>query len=307
MSRALFEEFIAKFGALKRRVNSNPLTLGWLAKEEPDLGALALEVQNLFTRVATYFAKSLRPFTVRPPPALRGALIDYRDKWETKVSEVGYRWLFDNLDKFIEVTSPNDGAVSSPPPKFDPLRHDASKEVYEIFAVADSVMQTSEGEDLGDGLHIAFGAWDFFRDTVGIDLAAIHQRWKEVPHHLIPEHVANNISETEPGGLYDLLSEASRAYVFGLHGAALAMCRAITEIVLTTSYGVSKEEGGLKSIIMIAEHRHPWMKRLKLGQKKRLADEVLHEGRSASEQAVLAYLKDLNELIEKSPPLASRQ
>ena len=96
-----------------------------------------------------------------------------------------------------------------------------------------------------------------------------------------------------------LFDEAVKAYVFGAFGASLAMCRAITEIVLTKHYGVVGSD--LKDVIVLAEKRFPLIRCHKLQDKRRTANRVLHEGRMAEQQAVLGYLQTLRDLIERAP------
>ena len=107
-----------------------------------------------------------------------------------------------------------------------------------------------EGEELYESLHKALKAWDFFDQTIGVDLEGVYRRWKQIPHILIPSHVSLAAGPRKPGGLIELLGEASRAYVFGAHGAAIAMCRAITETILVDHFRIPREREGLADVIV---------------------------------------------------------
>ena len=127
------------------------------------------------------------------------------------------------------------------------------------------------------------------------------ERWKRVDPVFVPDHVANAYGVSEPGSLYELLDQAVRAYVYGASAAAIAMCRALTKLILRRHYGCEGED--LERIIIFAETQpnYRWMKRHKLQDKRRLANQVLHEYRHVADESVVAWLSTLKELIDRAP------
>jgi hypothetical protein len=108
--------------------------------------------------------------------------------------------------------------------------------------------------------------------------------------------------------LGDLLDNAVRAYVCGAPAAAIAMCRAVLEMVLKTRYlapNHASQEYGLKKIISLAESRSAFLRKLRLSELKEAGDEILHryhrrDPLSASdEKQIIDYMRTLKTLIQK--------
>lgn len=264
-----------------------------------------------FQRIQHALAVSGRKVAVPPTAAFRGIFQDYRDKWKNAVEAVGSDWLAVQLDDWLknldvdklQAVNPDLAGKLLGPPDFDPSTENAYDLIGDIFWWADTMMENREGTDAGDDLHKALQAWDHFEKIIGVDLQRIWHRWSKAQTVFVPPHVAAAHGPEEMGGLFDLLNEAHKAFVFGAHGAAIAMCRALTEIVLVKHYGLG--EGDLKDVIILAENRHPWVRPLKLQNMRKLANGVLHRSEKASEDAVITFLATVRELIEKAPAKAS--
>jgi hypothetical protein len=291
-------------------VNSDPLKLGWKSKNDPALQELACDLNGCFQNITRGLARLDRKSVTPPTAAFRGAFREYREKWKGPVETVAAEWMTEQLEvlnQLIERIGPEKLEEDHPelaknllgPPDFDPTIESAYDLLDDIFWWAHTIMDTEEGTDTGDSLHKAFQAWYYFQDTIGVDLQQIWHRWSKAQTVFVPPHVAAAHGPEEKGGLFDLLNEAYKAFVFGAHGAAIAMCRALTETVLVKHYGLTSSE--LKDVIVLAEKRYPRLHSLKLQDKRRLANRVLHRGEKANEDAVLAYLATVKELIEMAP------
>ena len=293
--------FLQSFPALKAKVNHNPRNLVWMAHESIEVEKLAVDVfnadQDLKTLLATASSKAITPV----PTGFKGVLADYRSEWEDKIGVVISDVISKVLKELKEASDPVSDNTGSEPdrPSFDARFENAAELIEDILWLSDAHAQ--EDSDLGDEQRKALQAWDWFRDTVGLDLKAVAARWRRIQPVFVPDHVANAHGYTEPGSLYELLDQAVRAYVFGASTAAIAMCRALTELILTRHYDCEGDE--LKSIIIFAESRYKyaWMKKHKLDEKRKLANQVLHQYRHATNESVLGWLATLKELIEKAP------
>ncbi|MCH7932261.1 MAG: hypothetical protein IH906_08665 [Proteobacteria bacterium] len=139
------------------------------------------------------------------------------------------------------------------------------------------------------------GPFDYYSGTIGVDLEGITRRWKQVPHIFVPRHVSAAYGRSERGSLFHLLNDAVRAYVFGVPLAAIVMCRAVCEMVHKKHYGRAKDEWS--SLV----------EELDLGQKKNLADTVIHNYAHRhkitedDEKVILDYLESAKTVIERAP------
>lgn len=313
MAEIPFEVFLATFSRLRTRVHGNPRNLRWRAKNDPSLGELASEVNNCVVRVMHGLAASQHK-SATPPAAFRSMFQDYREFWKDAVESVAAERMTQQLDELIgllekadmqklEQDSPELAEKLLAPADFDPTMESAYDLVDDIFWWADTIKNNEKGTDTGDSLHKAFQAWNYYQNTIGVDLLQIWHRWSKAQTIFVPPHVAIAHSPEERGGLFDLLDEAHKAFVFGAHGAAIALCRALTEIVLVRHYGVA--EGNLKDVIVFAETTHSWIRQLRLQDMRKLANRVLHRGEKADEDAVVSYLATIKQLIERAPLRAS--
>lgn len=305
-----FEAFLEKFSRLKAKVNNNPANLHWKSKNDPSLGKLAFELYGDFQGIVRGLA-ALPMKSVTPPTAIfTDTFREFGEKWKVPVQSIGDEWIAQQLPevmRFIEGIDPEKLQENHPelaeslldPPKFNPTAENPYEESEYIFWWADISMSNHKGTDIGDSLHKALQAWDHYQNTIGLNLRAIWHRWSKVQTVLVPPHVAGSPIRDGRAGLVELLSEAVKAFVFGVNGAAIAMCRALTEMILIEYYGVG--EGKLDNIIVLAEKKYRWIQSLKLQETRMLANRVLHCREKTSEEAILGYLATIKELIERAP------
>ena len=145
----------------------------------------------------------------------------------------------------------------------------------------------------------AYGAWDFFENTIGVDFIAIYNRWGKTPQLYIPHHLQNR--NTVP--LIELYHEAVKAYTFGNRIASVVMCRALMEHILQKYYQVKGET--LQNIIALAEAKFPNLKKLNMDKKRRLANDILHEYENRTsdleDKAIIEFLRTIKYLVQKVP------
>jgi len=163
---------------------------------------------------------------------------------------------------------------------------------------------------------IALEAFDYLTDPIGIDINDIFGRWREVPRVFVPLSVSNKHG-AERGSLNDLLDDAVRAYVCGAPTAAVAVCRAVLEMVVKDHYASDpkdrtwthksgrQREMGLGALIVLAEKRFEFLRPLKLAALKDAGDEILHRYRrreplsESDEKAIIEYMRTLKTLIQQ--------
>lgn len=301
MAHPAFINFLQEFSALKSKVNNNPNSVVWMAGQSRDVQALAMNVYIAWQKLNTLLATAPSKGIDRVPRGFRGQFLDYESKWAEKIGKAfsdAIAKIIENMNEIPEM-SREDEDQEPDRPDFNPRHEDAAELVGNMHWLADLYAQ--EDSDIGDEQRKGLQAWDWFEQTVGLDLEAIATRWKRIEPVFIPDHVANAYGASEAGSLSELLDQAVTAYVHGASAAAVAMCRALTELVLTKHYGCEGED--LENIIIFAEKqpRYYWMKKHKFQKKRKLANQVLHEYRRLTDESVVNWLAAIKELIEKVP------
>jgi len=76
-----------------------------------------------------------------------------------------------------------------------------------------------------DGCRAGLDPLKHLVDSVGLDLAAVMERWQRLRPIFMPKHVAELQQMNLSGPLTELFDDAVRAYVCGAPAAAFAMCR----------------------------------------------------------------------------------
>lgn len=82
----------------------------------------------------------------------------------------------------------------------------------------------------------------------------------------------------------------------------MAMCRALMEHILKRHYNI--EAGDLEKIIAIAEVRHPQLKKLKMQEKRKISNDMLHNyegGADIEDEALVGYFRTIKYLIQEIP------
>lgn len=166
--------------------------------------------------------------------------------------------------------------------------------------------------------NIAYEAYEYFTQTIGVDVEDIFRRWQALPSVFMPAKIANKYG-TEKGSLNDLLDDAIRAYICGAPAPAIAMCRAALEMILKKHYldpseyqYLNKDKSrlldyGLKEIIVLAEKKYDYLKEKKLTSLKSEADKVLHNYSKTKklydddQKTIFQFLLTLKFLIAKAP------
>jgi len=301
MAYGAITEFLTRFGDLKARVKHKPGNVVWMAKEREDVARCAFHLSTAWWNLNQYLATSPEKGISRVPPAFRAEFRDFRDHWLKPVESVAQIYIEKirpKLEQFISQL-PENKVADLGRPDFDPSNEDPAELVESIFWLSDA--HSDEDSDLGNEQRKALQAWNYFEKTIGLDLREVSKHWRLIQPIFIPDHVSNTYGLNDPTSLNELLYNAVRAFVFGATSAAIAMCRALMELILRKHYGGEGED--LKNVIKFveAQPKHNWIRHLKLQKKRRDANDVLHDYHRIEDEAVVQFLSALKELIERSP------
>lgn len=252
---------------------------------------------------------------------------EFKEDWQPLLYDIIFADLLPllELEPDYDPEAKTDQLVSPDPEtdsNFDPMCHDGGAALdLGIGYLEHEYECRKDGEFIDDErisniCHIGLGAFEYLKNTIGLDLSDLFRRWRRVPVVFMPAAVSN-AHGSEKGSLHDLLDDAVRAYVCGAPAAAMAMCRAALEQTLKTHYLSRSDyiyktkknedrEKGLRELISLAEKRYEHIvKKEALDYGIRLADNIMHnysrERRLDQEdnRAIREFLVTLKTLIEK--------
>jgi hypothetical protein len=165
---------------------------------------------ELFTApVDSKFITAWRDFEERFEPVLYFPMIERESDW--KLADFNAEHSAGLIEATIELAnSRSDG--------------DKSELGFEFYKIEDGVWWAAE-------------EWAYLNGEIGFDLRGVFRRRRLVPFVLFPRHVAARRGQNEKLSIYKILRQAQEAFVFGTPFAALALMRAIMEVVLRENYG----------------------------------------------------------------------
>ena len=220
------ENFLAAFAALKSQVGGKPQNVGWMTKESQHTALLAFFTYFEWRRLEVMLVTSPTKAVARVPTSLKSSYRDYKHDWADAIEKAVNDLLEGDPDLLLKALERSE-AVSSDSkneeehrPDFDPIRDDPAALIDDMVWLSE--VTADEDSELGDQQRKAVQAWDFFRETIGLDLDGVSQRWRRIEPIFMPSHVANAYGLSEPASLNHLLDQAVHAYVFGVPAAALA-------------------------------------------------------------------------------------
>lgn len=263
-----------------------------------------------------------RRFVIQAHPEFHKAYKDYCDRWRVQIQRV-FRDHPDlvqediapiTIDLNIDLEQLSSIVVSS-----EALGHEASgrfdpekDDVTEAFNwLRNQVREFAEscGDDWGDWTSSAIDGLDWFVESVGLNFAEVQRRWIEFPVIVVPHHVSDEYSPDQPRGLYGGLNEIREAYIVGADLAAIAMCRAVTDLLIRDHYNHCPT-GDLTPLIRSTERqsRFTFLKKFNLAARVKEANDILHEigredirHRSRYGSLVIGWVRDLQEVISYAP------
>lgn len=310
------ETFTALFNSLKKEVNDSPATLAWLSEQKSDVRRLAYLVGDIAEKIKKTKATSTERYLVAPT-GFATAWKRFESQFAAPIKDIFVaekKVVVDNFlgeiekiaaqkgvskDSILEKIYQEVASYRELGDSFDPISDNPVPLINEIFHMYESIVEQDlldEGDvGLGDK---AVGAWRFFDKTIGMDHQSIYDRWKRIPELLIPAHALRVNSRP----IIELYNEAVRCYVFGNKVSAIAMCRALLEHILKKHYKIDADD--LDKTITMAEARYSHFKKMKLHDKRKLANEIMHRYEKHSEvedRVVIEFLKTIQTIVQQIP------
>jgi hypothetical protein len=307
------QNFLVLFSRLQRETNNSPANLTWLPTEKSDLTSLCYDLDSCYKEILSFLSTKKTKDTIAPN-RFSVKWDEFVENWAARVSEaaapeearrlIEFQTLLEEqaiklgitLEELCAGVSEGLEEERTTWGSFDPLIDDAAAIMSDIPGWIEHFVINDDYMDIFDDKMI--GAWNFFKDTIGIDYSAIYARWRNAPELFIPLQALNR--DITP--IVDLYNEAVRTYIFGLTVSSVAMCRAVLEHVLKKHYRIKGED--LERIIFLAEKRHNHLKGLNLKAKKNDANAVLHryEERAKNlDKAALDFLIALRHVVTHIP------
>ncbi len=256
MTRRLsqFEQFLVLFKKLKTAAD-NPRRLAAFYEESGALHDAVAEIQDYIGRSGQFesriFLSGPKRFS-QVPAEFEAEWQDYKSRWEHAIANAH---LGELVGARLPFTPPphdrnHTQEVENPDPEqdeeFDPKFHDGGAALRlgtdnlwsELDAYSEQV-RSGEYSDYANltanKCRIALDAFDYLKNVIGVDIDDVFRLWHEVPTVFMPSDVSDKHG-SEKGSLNDLLDNAVRSYVCGAPASAIAMCRAVLEMVLKIHY-----------------------------------------------------------------------
>ena len=299
-------EFMAVFQKLRVLIDDLPELLESEAADNEPLTNLCMDVWNAAYSLHMAERSARRLFTAPTNPEFVTHWRDYEARCRLPLGNIAF------LNAFGAAPAP---AVVAAREKshWEIVASGAAANAKAIRATVEHARIDAEtfaqtglySEDYQDEVYAGVDAWNSLIDEAGFDLEGVLRRRALVPFTLVPRHVSQRHGETETLSLLTLLQQAQDAFVCGVPFAALALMRAILEVVLKEHYNFvgADLDQLIKNSRGLPQSVHP----ARLHTLRTFANIVLHfkkedEQRLATtESELVSLLLTLRALIEGVP------
>ena len=273
------------------------------------------ELDRIWHLIDQHRRYARRRFIVQAHPEFWRAMKDYGERWGSSFialqdwedEKAGRETLSEWLDR--ELSKPTDDSPSSAGAggdddewDFQPDEHTAADHME---GIAEYVAGKADDEPF---FSRATGAWDWLTKTVGLDVRSIEKKWREFPVLIIPEQISNKHGLDDPNSLFSYLENVRLAYLTGANLAAIAMCRAATEILIRRHYNADPDTKlGLLINQTQKKREFNWLKQENISGKVEEANNILHFKRDdihnvdRSTALVREWVKSLQLMIARAP------
>jgi hypothetical protein len=306
------QTFLDLFGQLKAAAGNNPNVLRTFDQTTPEIRAAASRMDDYLavSDVERELFHGADKLVAHAPKEIEKSWDEFKRLWEPGINyltmcEYGPDWPRD-YNEHLKLYVGSGVIPDDKDDEFRPEFHDGPA------AIRQALDYLKDHDECRAGLD----ALKYLVDTVGLDLAAIMERWKKVPPVFMPMHVAHQQQMNHSGPLTELFEDAVRAYVCGSRAAAFAMCRAILETVLKQSYFLpeeltEKDEFGrdqdirLTTLLARAGKRHSSIQVARIRPLVQISNKILHGETPPAlddKTRILQFFKILiKTVIEKAP------
>jgi hypothetical protein len=313
MAQRLTEDFVRHHKLLVERTGNNPHGVRRALEKHPDVAVSIRELDRFWHVIESHRKSSKRRLLVQTDPLFPKTLDDYRsrwlgvvvDLWDWEAEKAGQEPLSAWVER--ELSSPSQlseaDATEDDDWDFDPDLHSAASH---IEGIADYISDKADDQAF---FSRAKGAFDWIRNTVGVDLEALETRWREFPVIAVPQQVSDAHGLNDPQSLFAYLDNIRLAYVAGAFLASIAMCRAATEIMIRHHYNAKDDSTKLSRLIEQTQGRREFafMRSFNLVAKVNEANEILHSNRDdirnadRSRALIREWIQAIQVLIARAP------
>jgi hypothetical protein len=294
MPRRPTEDFVRHYELLKSRTGNSPNGARAALNSDAQIAVSIRELERLWRLVDEHRRFSKRRFIVQADPRFRRAFDDYEARWkyavvamwdweseqrgEEPLSQELERWLKERMEASCDNARESVGGDQDDVHEweFDPDKHSASDEIDFAEVILKSERANGD-EEYGAACSRAVGAFKWIHETVGLDIGEVERRWREFPVIIVPKQVSDKRGIEDPRSLFGYLTQIRLAYMIGADLAAIAMCRAATEILFRVHFNQDGKTD-LTTLIRSTQQRPRFLflKSYNIIEKVREANAVLH-------------------------------
>jgi uncharacterized protein with HEPN domain len=185
-------------------------------------------------------------------------------------------WLEEVLESLPDAPNAED-ATGGPARPFDPSRDSAAAMIDWAEQMYLDHFDHGRFDDPDGERERAWQAFNWIHQA--LDLEAVESRLREFPNIVVPQRVSEKYNLDDPRGLYRYLIQVRLAYIIGADLAAIALCRAATDLLIRRHYAPNARENvGLHSLIteVQARPKFNFLKKNCLLGKVKEANSILH-------------------------------
>ena len=325
MARRPTEDFVRHYDLLVSRTGNSPNGIRAALNRDDHLAESIRELDNIWWIVERHRRFSQRRFIVQAHPRFRRAFDAYTARWHDHAMVAVLDWEAEQRgdeppSQWIDhLLREEFGILENPPAsvnqdqheryerEFDPDEHVAAVE----FGFIENILrrESENGyyeEPYEAACSLAAGAIKWIRETVGLNIAEIQMRWKEFPVIVVPKIVSDKHGIEDSYSLFGYLTQVRLAYIIGADLAAIAMCRAATEILLRVHYN-KDENTDLMTLIKSTQKRRDGsvLRDHNITAKVLAANDILHVNkddivhRDRSRALIRDWVNGLQDMIVK--------
>lgn len=327
------EEFVRHYKALRDRSGNSPNGVRAALEKHPELAVSVRELDRIWSSFVEHRKFAKFRFIIQSHPEFYRAYRDYERHWKGAYPalldwediQAGVEPLSARIDRLLDeapggIASETEQSATSWDDdddwSFDPDEHSAAELIEELESYL-----SDTASNRGDPHFFRWAkALGWLRDTVGMNFKDIERRWHEFPVIPVAQHVSDQYSPNKPDGLFGYINEIRIAYVFKADQAAIAMCRAVTEVLIRSHYcsaddlrafdNTGKKQPDLIPLINVLQKKRAFkfLEDLHLIENVKKANDILHSNKpdyialpNHMKGLVISWVTALTEMINKAP------
>lgn len=301
--------FMKLYASFVHDLDADPNEIEELAINDSSVKEMCLDLRNAAVAIFAAEKSARAHFTTPVNPEFIESRRDYEERWSEQLDRIYWKDYaketgLDFLAEPFPQLSPSESIKVA-----DGAARYMVMAIGEAIALADDTLANDGhifSEEDAHWVEDGVEAWRTFTHTSDHLVLSILRRQSAVEFINVPTHVAHKHGSAETLSLYTLLRQAQEAFVCGLDFAAIALLRALMELVLVKHYEVNRQE--LDRMIDASANKLP--KNLQpsvLHRLRQLGNWVVHSNQERVstvddlEQEILAGFQILRRLIEEAP------